>query len=270
MLTNANQGIHDRIKRIYEDRGGVWQHRIAKGFDILDSDGHTILPEDWNETVEPGMVVSIKLRHRRTSERTIQERPSGELTLSIQDRGNAVGGTPQEEILPASTSGAKESTRHQTEELNRSFHLPLSKPRLPPPPPPVGPRAPLTSATYIPDGASFGPGVGIPPLVTTSENNTAPAGAGPGNEASAKLKRPEPTKDGLSLLHIETGRPRRSAVPTFCDLEADPSPYAPASTLTPEAKDARRLERKYNKEKWERVSEYDAVDELLKEWTTVF
>jgi hypothetical protein len=270
MLTNANQGIHDRIKRIYEDRGGVWQHRIAKGFDILDSDGHTILPEDWNETVEPGMVVSIKLRHRRTSERTIQERPSGELTLSIQDRGNAVGGTPQEEILPASTSGAKESTRHQTEELNRSFHLPLSKPRLPPPPPPVGPRAPLTSATYIPDGASFGPGVGLPPRLTTSENNTVPAGATSKSEAITNTKRPEPTKDGLSLPHTETGRPRRSAVLIFGDVEAEPNSYAPTITLTPEAKDKRRLERKYIKEMSGRVSQFDQVDELLKEWTTVF
>ncbi|KAH4119166.1 hypothetical protein HBI23_176330 [Parastagonospora nodorum] len=47
---------------------------------------------------------------------------------------------------------------------------------LPPPPsirPPQQqqqqPREPLTSATYVPDGASFGPGVGIPPLINPRE-----------------------------------------------------------------------------------------------------
>ncbi|KAF2011611.1 hypothetical protein BU24DRAFT_398259 [Aaosphaeria arxii CBS 175.79] len=43
---------------------------------------------------------------------------------------------------------------------------------IPPPPsapPPHQPEAPLTSATYIPGGESFGPGVGIPPLHTSRQ-----------------------------------------------------------------------------------------------------
>jgi hypothetical protein len=43
----------------------------------------------------------------------------------------------------------------------------LCPPPLPRPPlvqPPQQPQEPLTSAIYVPDGASFGPGVGIPPL----------------------------------------------------------------------------------------------------------
>jgi hypothetical protein len=446
MLTNANQGIHDRTKRIYEDRGGIWQHRIAKGFDFLDSDGHTILPEDWSEIVEPGMIVSIQFRHRRTSGRTFQrkpqyedvyiesgsemmqpgsrqeiradsieqpnseelqaevdatiaimhenikkisergekldslpgstqnltlsaegfqrsarrvdkwpsaywnhlvswitspvanpsvatdvirnsettvvseeycghlegaqttiqaqssspvarlehEKPLDEPALSSQDQDNTLGGTLREEILPDSASGARDSIRNQTAEKTNSYHPPrpvaverqlasggqqlsahrskttLGTPRLPPPPPPVRPRASLTSATYIPDGASFGPGVGLPPRLTTSENNTVPAGATSKSEAITNTKRPEPTKDGLSLPHTETGRPRRSAVLIFGDVEAEPNSYAPTITLTPEAKDKRRLERKYIKEMSGRVSQFDQVDELLKEWTTVF
>lgn len=39
----------------------------------------------------------------------------------------------------------------------------------PPPPPQAQPEAPLTSATYIPGGESFGPGVGIPPLHTSRQ-----------------------------------------------------------------------------------------------------
>ncbi|KAJ4365916.1 mitogen-activated protein kinase kinase kinase [Neocucurbitaria cava] len=40
---------------------------------------------------------------------------------------------------------------------------------LPPPPPPQQKEPPLTSATYIPGGESFGPGVGIPPLHTSRQ-----------------------------------------------------------------------------------------------------
>ncbi|KAF2166284.1 hypothetical protein M409DRAFT_23475 [Zasmidium cellare ATCC 36951] len=40
--------------------------------------------------------------------------------------------------------------------------------------PPLNPGEPLTSATYIPDGGSFGPGVGIPPLHSASNPPHAP------------------------------------------------------------------------------------------------
>ena len=45
---------------------------------------------------------------------------------------------------------------------------------IPPPPPPQN-EANLTSATYIPGGESFGPGVGIPPLYSQSHQHLQPA-----------------------------------------------------------------------------------------------
>jgi U5 snRNP spliceosome subunit len=41
-----------------------------------------------------------------------------------------------------------------------------------PPPPPQSENQPLTSATYIPAGESFGPGVGIPPLFDSYTRST--------------------------------------------------------------------------------------------------
>jgi serine/arginine repetitive matrix protein 2 len=55
--------------------------------------------------------------------------------------------------------------------------------------------------------------------------------AGRGRGAIANMERPEATEDGLPLPLTETGRPRRSAAPTFGGMEADFDPNA--STPTP-------------------------------------
>jgi serine/arginine repetitive matrix protein 2 len=55
--------------------------------------------------------------------------------------------------------------------------------------------------------------------------------AGRGRGAIANMERPEAAEDGLPLPLTETGRPRRSAAPTFGGMEADFDPNA--STPTP-------------------------------------
>jgi serine/arginine repetitive matrix protein 2 len=52
--------------------------------------------------------------------------------------------------------------------------------------------------------------------------------AGRGRGAIANMERPEPTEDGLPLPLTESGRPRRSAAPTFGGMEADFDPNAAA------------------------------------------
>jgi serine/arginine repetitive matrix protein 2 len=53
---------------------------------------------------------------------------------------------------------------------------------------------------------------------------------GRGRGAIANMERPETTEDGLPLPLTETGRPRRSAAPTFGGMEADFDPNATTST----------------------------------------
>jgi serine/arginine repetitive matrix protein 2 len=53
--------------------------------------------------------------------------------------------------------------------------------------------------------------------------------AGRGRGAIANMERPEPAEDGLPLPLTETGRPRRSAAPTFGGMEADFDPSAAAT-----------------------------------------
>lgn len=53
--------------------------------------------------------------------------------------------------------------------------------------------------------------------------------AGRGRGAIANMERPEPTEDGLPLPLTESGRPRRSAAPTFGGMEADFDPNAAAT-----------------------------------------
>ncbi|KAI9799182.1 MAG: hypothetical protein M1833_004222 [Piccolia ochrophora] len=54
--------------------------------------------------------------------------------------------------------------QHATYNPSQMYHNMQPTPLAIPPPPPQNDREPLTSATYIPHGESFGPGVGIPPL----------------------------------------------------------------------------------------------------------
>ena len=56
------------------------------------------------------------------------------------------------------------SSQHTTYNPSQSYHSNQPTPLAIPPPPPQSEHPPLTSATYIPFGESFGPGVGIPPL----------------------------------------------------------------------------------------------------------
>jgi hypothetical protein len=124
-----------------------------------------------------------------------------------------------------------------------------------PPVDPVLPQAPLASATYVPDGTSFGPGVGLPSLVAT-----------------ANKERPEP---GLPMPLTDTGRPRRSAAPTFGGMETDFATVPTPATIR--AKDAnyrweveRDHEAEYSRDRLNGLEEMNEVDALLREWTTVF
>ncbi|KAI9844916.1 MAG: hypothetical protein M1837_005202 [Sclerophora amabilis] len=68
---------------------------------------------------------------------------------------------------PPPPSGASQHLKYNPTQIYHGHHpAPLS---IPPPPPP-NESQPLTSATYIPHGESFGPGVGIPPLHANSRN----------------------------------------------------------------------------------------------------
>jgi serine/arginine repetitive matrix protein 2 len=53
---------------------------------------------------------------------------------------------------------------------------------------------------------------------------------GRGRGAIANMERPEPTEDGLPLPLTETGRPRRSAAPTFGGMEAEFDPTTASTT----------------------------------------
>ncbi|KAH7074804.1 hypothetical protein BKA63DRAFT_321643 [Paraphoma chrysanthemicola] len=55
-------------------------------------------------------------------------------------------------------------------------------------------------------------------------------GVARGRAAIANMERPDPTEDGLPLPLTETGRPRRSAAPTFGGVEADFDPTAATPT----------------------------------------
>lgn len=54
--------------------------------------------------------------------------------------------------------------QHAAYNPSHGYHTHVPTPLAIPPPPPQSESQPLTSATYIPLGESFGPGVGIPPL----------------------------------------------------------------------------------------------------------
>ncbi|KAI9838443.1 MAG: hypothetical protein M1838_004602 [Thelocarpon superellum] len=55
-------------------------------------------------------------------------------------------------------------SKHPAYNPGQIYQPQMPPPLLIPPPPPLNESQPLTSATYIPHGESFGPGVGIPPL----------------------------------------------------------------------------------------------------------
>ncbi|PSN62755.1 Pkinase-domain-containing protein [Corynespora cassiicola Philippines] len=111
---------------------------------------------------------------------------------------------------------------------NPSLYQPYSVPPPPGPPPPQSQpqsneSAPLTSATYIPGGESFGPGVGIPPLHTrysepyytedaysANTNNSSANGFSASQEngqygTSSAFNLP-PTPSGRGHLNIPTDR----------------------------------------------------------------
>ncbi|KAI9797944.1 MAG: hypothetical protein M1825_005667 [Sarcosagium campestre] len=67
---------------------------------------------------------------------------------------------------PPPAGSAQHATYNPSQMYQTMQPTPLS---IPPPPPPNDPQ-PLTSATYIPHGESFGPGVGIPPLHANGRN----------------------------------------------------------------------------------------------------
>ena len=79
--------------------------------------------------------------------------PSGWQNWTRQAQGFALPPPPPSSLPPS------QAQHHPLTPYNRQ-PAPLS---IPPPPPPSESQ-PLTSATYIPAGESFGPGVGIPPL----------------------------------------------------------------------------------------------------------
>jgi len=60
LANGYNQGIQTRIKKAYV-RVQEWsQHAAAGRFDVVDMDGHIILPEDFDQVVQPGMSLSMR------------------------------------------------------------------------------------------------------------------------------------------------------------------------------------------------------------------
>ncbi|KAF2198764.1 hypothetical protein GQ43DRAFT_492882 [Delitschia confertaspora ATCC 74209] len=75
---------------------------------------------------------------------------------------------------PPQNYGWGVSRQYPTQGYNPSLYQNYERSMAPAPPPPPLQEPPLTSATYIPGGESFGPGVGIPPLHTGREYAVPP------------------------------------------------------------------------------------------------
>ena len=110
--------------------------------------------------------------------------------------------------------------------------MPLLSRPLPPPPRPLDNAEPLTSATYIPDGESFGPGVGMHPIKDAQDSH--PSAIFEFGGASAWSYHYSTENSGSMERIDEQAQAQRA--------------------LTQASKQA----------------EVDEVDALLKEWTVVF
>ncbi|KAI4119678.1 MAG: hypothetical protein LQ345_000476 [Seirophora villosa] len=97
--------------------------------------------------------------------------PSNPGGLSAQWGQQSWAGS-QRYLPPPPPLGPNQVGGHAAYKPSPSYQTHQPAPLAIPPPPPQNESAPLTSATYIPHGESFGPGVGIPALQQASFNRT--------------------------------------------------------------------------------------------------
>jgi len=102
-----------------------------------------------------------------------------------------------------------------------------------PPPPPQSENQPLTSATYIPAGESFGPGVGIPPLFD-SHSRSGYDGYGQSTGADRHQSYENVTSDGSSYRKDENPTSNRNIPSSFVlhdNVHELASPGLPTATV---------------------------------------
>jgi hypothetical protein len=136
-----------------------------------------------------------------------------------------------------------------------------------PPPPPSLSKGPLSPATYIPDGESFGPGVGLPPLVTAVENKTTPAIA---TALDNSFHRQSSVTNSPATNSISKSRRRKSTLPvSYVDPPDKIGLNLARDTLPARESRQSKFDHVFKLEK-RNAELQDEVDALLKEWTTVF
>jgi hypothetical protein len=125
----------------------------------------------------------------------------------------------------------------------------------------------LSSATYIPDGESFGPGVGLPPLVTAVENKTTPAMS---TALDNSLHRQSSVTISPATNSISKSRRRKSTLPaSYIDPSDKIGLNLARNTLAARESRQRKFDHVSKLEK-RNAELQDEVDALLREWTTVF
>ncbi|KAH7094418.1 hypothetical protein FB567DRAFT_3136 [Paraphoma chrysanthemicola] len=146
----------------------------------------------------------------------------------------------------------------------------------------------MLSATYVPDGDSFGPGVGLPPLDIAAPRPSSPQSAEDVDPASLPLPQ-SPTLLGSVKLNTAARRNQLRRVSigseadpwSMCSIRKDTGPTALPIERSSERSDvgvSAPKRRGYltftvedcSSDEDEENSKGDEVDELLREWTTVF
>jgi hypothetical protein len=125
----------------------------------------------------------------------------------------------------------------------------------------------LSSATYIPDGESFGPGVGLPPLVTAVENKITPAMS---TVLDNSLHRQSSVTISPATNSISKSRRRKSTLPaSYIDPSDKIGLNLARNTLAARESRQRKFDHVSKLEK-RNAELQDEVDALLRDWTTIF
>jgi hypothetical protein len=170
---------------------------------------------------------------------------------------------------PPKTTGISKDDRtpspHSSTDGSNSPSVP--GPTLSHPSPRAHSKGNLTSATYIPDGNSFGPGVGLPPPVTAVENKTTPAVA---TALDNSFRGQSSVTNSPATNSVSKSRRRKS---TLSASYVDPSDKIGLKlahdTLAARESRQRKFDDVSKLEKRDAELQNE-VDALLREWTTVF
>ncbi|KAL8724027.1 MAG: hypothetical protein Q9166_008171 [cf. Caloplaca sp. 2 TL-2023] len=156
--------------------------------------------------------------------------PSTSGGLSAQWGQQSWGGT-QRYLPPPPPLGPNQVGGHAAYNPSHTSHTYQNHQPAPlsiPPPPPHNESAPLTSATYIPHGESFGPGVGIPALQQASFNR------GDGNESHASMDVPKYASDQRYYNQPASATSPTKELPTISQYPPNSSvPQTPLSRHAP-------------------------------------